>query len=126
MQRKECSRATGKTLALIREKGLPYIIVYNKSDLTKRPDQIPEDVLYVSARDNTGIHELKERLARLKPQDAGVPIVRDMVRPGDFFVLVVPVDSAAPKGRLILPQQQTIRDIRRCRRDGRRRQGNGT
>mgnify|MGYP002593646538 CR=1 FL=1 len=100
-----------ETLALIREKGLPYIIVYNKSDLTKRPDQIPEDVLYVSARDNTGIHELKERLARLKPQDAGVPIVRDMVRPGDFFVLVVPVDSAAPKGRLILPQQQTIRDI---------------
>lgn len=100
-----------ETLALIREKGLPYIIVYNKSDLAKRPDQIPEDVLYVSARDNTGIHELKERLARLKPQDAGVPIVRDMVRPGDFFVLVVPVDSAAPKGRLILPQQQTIRDI---------------
>ena len=100
-----------ETLALIREKGLPYIIVYNKSDLAKRPDQTPEDVLYVSARDNTGIHELKERLARLKPQDAGVPIVRDMVRPGDFFVLVVPVDSAAPKGRLILPQQQTIRDI---------------
>ena len=100
-----------ETLALIREKGLPYIIVYNKSDLTKRPDQIPEDVLYVSARDNTGIHELKERLARLKPQDAGVPIVRDMVRPGDFFVLVVPVDSAAPKGRLILPQQQAIRDV---------------
>lgn len=74
-----------ETLALIREKGLPYIIVYNKSDLTKRPDQIPEDVLYVSARDNTGIHELKERLARLKPQDASVPIVRDMVRPGDFL-----------------------------------------
>ena len=56
-----------ETLALIREKGLPYIIVYNKSDLAKRPDQTPEDVLYVSARDNTGIHELKERLARLKP-----------------------------------------------------------
>ncbi|WP_292016841.1 MULTISPECIES: [FeFe] hydrogenase H-cluster maturation GTPase HydF [unclassified Megasphaera] len=100
-----------ETLDLIREKQLPYIIVYNKSDLTTVPNQIPDDVLYVSARNNTGIHELKERMARLKPQDTGVPIVRDMVHRGDFFVLVVPVDSAAPKGRLILPQQQTIRDI---------------
>lgn len=98
-------------LQLIGEKKVPYLLVYNKSDLTAVPETVPDTVLYVSALHGTGIGELKERLARLKPDTEAAPIVADMVQPGDFFVLVVPVDSAAPKGRLILPQQQTIRDI---------------
>ena len=86
--------------------------VMNKCDLL---DTVPADtdaVRYVSAADGTGIHALKERIARLVPSgDNGRHIIADLLQPNDFVVLVVPIDSAAPKGRLILPQQQTIRDI---------------
>ena len=58
-----------------------------------------------------GIYELKECLGRLKPVETALPIVSDLIQGGDFVVLVVPIDTAAPKGRLILPQQQTIREI---------------
>ena len=68
--------------------------------------------LYISARTGQGIAELKERLAQLgKPQENSRRIVADLLEPMDLAVLVVPIDSAAPKGRLILPQQQTIRDV---------------
>ena len=68
--------------------------------------------MWVSAREGTGIQELKERLAILaKPEENQKKIIGDLLSPGDFVVLVVPIDKAAPKGRLILPQQQTIRDI---------------
>ena len=68
--------------------------------------------LYISARTGQGIAELKERLATLgKPQENSRRIVADLLEPMDLAVLVVPIDSAAPKGRLILPQQQTIRDV---------------
>ena len=69
-------------------------------------------MLCVSAADGTGINELKERIAQIaKPEELERRIIGDMISPSDFIVLVVPIDSAAPKGRLILPQQQTIRDI---------------
>ena len=72
----------------------------------------PEPVIWVSSQDNTNIHELKERIAALVPDsDSGRHIVSDLIHPGEIIVLVVPIDKAAPKGRLILPQQQTIRDI---------------
>ena len=71
-----------------------------------------KDFLWVSAREGTGIHELKERLAVLaSTEENQKKIVGDLLSPGEFVVLVVPIDKAAPKGRLILPQQQTIRDI---------------
>ena len=74
---------------------------------------IPEQrILWVSAADQTNIYELKEQIADLTPQeDSKLRIVGDLIHPSDFVVLVVPIDKAAPKGRLILPQQQTIRDI---------------
>lgn len=100
-----------ETLALITERKIPYVIVYNKCDLLEEVPPSRDDSLYVSALHKKGITELKERLAHLKPDDTSLPLVGDMVRDGDFFVLVVPIDSAAPKGRLILPQQQVIRDI---------------
>lgn len=77
------------------------------------PDEIsPEQVLYVSAAAGTQIHELKELLAKQLGQTPKTrKIVGDLIHPGDFVVLVIPIDKAAPKGRLILPQQQTIRDI---------------
>ena len=69
-------------------------------------------MLCVSAADGTGINELKERIAQIaEPEESKLRIVGDMISPSDFIMLVVPIDNAAPKGRLILPQQQTIRDI---------------
>ena len=98
-------------LALIRSKGLPYLIVYNKADLVKHAAEADDHTIHVSALTGDGIYELKEKLARLKPADAEAPIVSDLIDRGDMVVHVVPIDSAAPKGRLILPQQQTIREI---------------
>lgn len=103
--------ADEEVLSLIRSKGLPHLIVYNKADLSTKPAQADDNAVHVSALTGDGIHKLKEKLARLKPADAEAPIVSDLIDRGDMVVLVVPIDSAAPKGRLILPQQQTIREI---------------
>ena len=95
----------------IRDKGIPYLRVMNQCD---RLEEVPEEmagVLWVSALKGIRIHELKERIAALVPGDEDKPLVRDLVDPLDLVVLVVPIDKAAPKGRLILPQQQTIRDL---------------
>lgn len=98
-------------LARIRQKGIPYLIVYNKSDAGVQP-VLSKESISVSAKTGENIHALKERIGRLIPQgDSGKRIVGDLLSPSDIAVLVAPVDSAAPKGRLILPQQQTIRDI---------------
>ena len=99
---KECDR---ELLAIFEEKKIPHLVVYNKCDLKDA------EGICVSALTGLGIQELKEKIAALKPTDNGRRIISDKLKPGDFAVLVVPIDSAAPKGRLILPQQQTIRDI---------------
>ena len=94
-----------------RERNLPYVIVWNKADLlTDRPEQ-DSNSIYVSAVTGEHIQELKERIGALKGQEDRKRVVGDLLEPGDVVVLVVPIDSAAPKGRLILPQQLTIRDI---------------
>lgn len=99
-------------IARMKAKGIPYVIVCNKSDLLDIPGTDTADTKYVSTSDGTGIWALKEHIATLKPdRDSEKRIVGDLLSPSDFVVLVVPIDSAAPKGRLILPQQQTIRDI---------------
>ena len=69
------------------------------------------ETLFVSAKEGTGIHELKERLGALALREGGVRLVADLILPKDYVVLVTPIDSAAPKGRMILPQQQAIRDV---------------
>lgn len=104
-------------------KGIPYLLVYNKWDLfTETPDNsVSTSVLSeidhskaiaVSAVTGYHIHELKEKIALLKPEDIhAFPIIGDLINPLDLVILVIPIDKAAPKGRLILPQQQTIRDI---------------
>lgn len=100
-------------LARIKKKQIPFIIVQNKADLTPKPLRtVIPNALWVSAKTGENIHELKERLAGLAPKEnSEKKIVGDLLSPLDFVVLVVPIDSSAPKGRLILPQQQTIRDI---------------
>lgn len=106
----------GKTAAdeelieIFKQKNIPYLVAYNKSDLAGIGEYC--DGISVSAADNININELKERIAHIVKTDAeDRRICGDLVKAGDIAVLVVPIDSAAPKGRLILPQQQTIRDL---------------
>ncbi len=100
-------------LKLFKQKEIPYVVVMNKVDLcTEHGSEQNEDYIWVSAQEGTAIFELKEKIAGLAKQEATEKkIVGDLLEPGDFVVLVTPIDSAAPKGRLILPQQQTIRDV---------------
>lgn len=99
-------------IARFESKNIKYIVVYNKSDLL---DSIPDakaNEIYVSAVNGTNINELKEMIGRqMQKQGEGKKIVADLVESGDFAVLVVPIDESAPKGRLILPQQQVIREL---------------
>ena len=101
-------------VALFQKKGLKYLIVYNKIDLLadKSALAIDEHVCLVSAVNKEGIEALKEAIGKLaETEEKNKFIVADLIQPNDFVVLVTPIDSSAPKGRLILPQQQTIRDI---------------
>ena len=129
----DCDR---ELIGIFEEKEIPYLVVYNKADLlgpvsaggraeepqdrtaaAEAQDRAiaatpPDRTVYVSALRGEGIHELKERIAALgKSASAPQPLVSDLIRPADLVVLVIPIDSSAPKGRLILPQQQVIRDI---------------
>lgn len=100
-------------LERIRAKEIPYVIVKNKADLCVNTEE-NEDANTISVSASTGyhIHELKELIAKQAPEeDESKKIIGDLLDAGDFVVLVVPIDASAPKGRLILPQQQTIRDI---------------
>ena len=111
-------------IALFEDAKIPYIIVLNKIDLEKEDVQAaaigvaggpgPSAVLKVSALTGEGISELKEKMASLKPAGDEGKLISDKLKAGDLVVLVVPIDKAAPKGRLILPQQQVIRDILDC------------
>ncbi|MBR4858032.1 MAG: [Clostridia bacterium] len=95
-----------------KKKNIKYIVAYNKSDLLEYIPEAGENEIYVSAVEGTNINELKEMAGRLiKNRDNGRKIVADLVERGDVAVLVVPIDESAPKGRLILPQQQVIREL---------------
>lgn len=129
----DCDR---ELIGIFEEKEIPYLVVYNKADLlgpvsaggraeepqdrtaaAEAQDRAiaatpPDRTVYVSALRGEGIHELKERIAALgKSASAPQPLISDLIGPADLVVLVIPIDSSAPKGRLILPQQQVIRDI---------------
>ena len=104
--------ADHELIRLFDDRCIPYIIAYNKCDLLEALPQASENEIYVSAAEGTNIWTLKERIAQLANRETSEKcLIADLLAPGDLVVLVVPVDSAAPKGRLILPQQQTIRDI---------------
>ncbi|MCI8584200.1 MAG: [FeFe] hydrogenase H-cluster maturation GTPase HydF [Dorea sp.] len=110
-------------LERIQEKKIPYAVIFNKSDIAHDSKRNIEESfadcridkkhsIWVSAETQANIHELKNLIASLIPaEDIAHRIVGDLIQPSDFVILVVPIDKAAPKGRLILPQQQTIRDI---------------
>lgn len=93
-------------IAKIEQKKIPYIVVYNKSDIATAP----AGAISVSAATGAGINELKERIASLKMPESP-QLLEGLCAPGDVCVLVTPIDSAAPKGRMILPQQQVMREV---------------
>ena len=105
----EISKAEEDLIKIFEERKLPYIIANNKADLIASRE---ENKFYVSALTGENIYELKEKIASLvKNKKSEKKLISDLLTEGDVVILVVPVDKAAPKGRLILPQQQTIRDI---------------
>ena len=109
-----CSEAENELIQIFEEKKIKYLIVYNKCDLLsdEKRLELEKEACLVSATEKTGIYELKEAIGKLAAsEEPKQPLVADLVQPNEFVVLVVPIDSAAPKGRLILPQQQTIRDL---------------
>lgn len=94
------------------ENNVPFVVAYTKSDLYTGEKELKQNEIITSAKANEGIFELKEKIAHLATDSTKEKhLVADMLCEGDIVVLVTPIDSAAPKGRLILPQQQTIRDI---------------
>lgn len=99
-------------LALFDKKKIPCVVAYNKADLFTENVVLDDNIILVSAKNGTNINELKNRIAQaVKVQNENKRVVGDLLKTGDIVVLVTPIDSAAPKGRLILPQQMTIRDI---------------
>lgn len=94
-------------LTLLKKKNIPYITVMNKADLTDKRD----DFIYVSAKDGFGIEELKKLMGEKIKADDDLPIICDLLTKEDVVMLVCPIDEAAPKGRLILPQQQVLREV---------------
>ncbi len=109
----EMTEEDKQILQKIRCKKIPHIIVWNKTDLLSNTDRIlTGNQIAVSSKTGKNINELKELIAKqVSSTKNNRHIISDLIRPKDFVVLVVPIDSSAPKGRLILPQQQTIRDI---------------
>ncbi len=104
------SDTDSELIGLFREKNIPYITAYNKSDI--KTVRCSENEISVSSLKGTNIHELKEKIASLTLNSKSEKhIIDDLLQPNDIVILVTPIDESAPKGRLILPQQQTIRDI---------------
>ncbi len=107
---RELSENDKALIKTFEEKNIPYIIAYNKSDIFGKKE-CGDNEICTSAVTGDGIFELKEKLSKIIKTEDARKIVSDLVRKGDFVILVTPIDESAPKGRIILPQQQTIRDI---------------
>ena len=104
--------AERELIGIFKERKLPYIIAYNKSDLLNERKLLDNSCVYVSAKTGEGIDELKEKLGALgRGAKNEKRLIADILSPGDTVILVMPIDASAPKGRLILPQQMTLRDI---------------
>ncbi len=104
--------ADRELLKLFQERKIPYVVAFNKADLQAEHEAVPgAEVISVSAKTGQNILELKELLGRLAGDKKEKFILKDLIDPGDFVVLVIPIDASAPKGRIILPQQQVLREL---------------
>ena len=108
---RELNTAEKELIEVFKEKALPFIVALNKADLITEFSN-NENYVYVSAKENSGIEELKNAIAKLLGEiKKEVKLVADFINENDYVILVTPIDESAPKGRMILPQQQAIRDI---------------
>lgn len=106
---RDCDR---ELLERFAKRKIPHVVAYNKADLLEKIPQAEPGTIYVSASTGQNIFALKEMLAHIMADTANQKkLLADLLHPGELAVLVIPIDSAAPKGRLILPQQQTLREI---------------
>ena len=95
-----------------KKRNIPYIVAFNKCDLIAEKQELNENEIYVSAKENININELKNLIGKFsKTESEEKTLLGDIINQNDTVVLVTPIDSSAPKGRLILPQQQTIREL---------------
>lgn len=109
---KGISRGDEELIEAFKKRKIPCIVAFNKCELLKEKAALQADEIYVSATENINIFELKEKIGSLsETTDKKKYVVSDLIEKGDIVVLVIPIDEAAPKGRLILPQQMTIRDL---------------
>ena len=109
---KPFSETEREFIALIEQKKIPFLIAHNNADLLVERKGLSQNEIYVSASSGENIHELKEKIAAFaKKEGEEKRVVGDILKAGDTVVMVMPIDAAAPKGRIILPQQQTLRDI---------------
>ena len=109
---KGISKGDGELIEAFKKRNIPYIIAFNKCELLIEKTPLKDNEIYVSAKENINVFELKEKIGAFsKTGEKKKYIVFDLVEKGDIVVLVIPIDEAAPKGRLILPQQMTIRDL---------------
>ncbi len=97
--------------SLFELKKVPYVTAYNKSDLMKVSKKLSDNAIYVSALTGENVQEFKEMLAHITPRKKEKGYVDSFVRQGDTVILVTPIDESAPKGRIILPQQQVLRNL---------------
>ena len=110
--KKGFSKLDTELLETFKKKNIPYVVAYNKADLADSRKALAENEIYVSAVTGENINLLKEKIASLKGKaNDEKKLVSDLVLNGDTVVLVIPIDEAAPKGRIILPQQQTLREL---------------
>ena len=108
---KELNITENELISIFKQREIPYIIAHNKSDLISGFENDKLNI-YVSAKDNKGIEELKEAIAQsVGSKKKEIRLVADFIKENDYVILVTPIDASAPKGRMILPQQQAIRDI---------------
>lgn len=98
-------------ISQIRDYEIPFLVVRNKADLMGRRMEPGEGELFTSAKEGTGIEELKERLGAMRGKEQERRFMEGLLSPGMLVVLVCPIDESAPKGRLILPQQMALREI---------------
>lgn len=107
-------------IKLLKERNIPYLLVLNKADLLEKPDEVADKLeqqtgqhpLIVSAKEKTGIDSIRQSILHRLPELNEQPdIVGDLANEGDVVLLVMPQDIQAPKGRLILPQVQTLREL---------------
>jgi len=109
---KGVSEGDKELIESFKKRNIPYIVAFNKCELLTEKAELNDNEIYVSAAENTNVFELKEKIGSLsRTTERKKYVVSDLVEKGDIVVLVIPVDEAAPKGRLILPQQMTIRDL---------------